>query len=61
MKQKGRSKRVIKKVPTFSSDDEEVESAQVKKNKFVKKSYIDLNIDKSEGDSEENSELIQIY
>ena len=37
MKQKGRSKRVIKKVRKFSSDGEEVESAQVKKNKVVKK------------------------
>ena len=37
MKQKGRSKRVIKKVRKFRSDDEEVESTQVKKNKVVKK------------------------
>ena len=57
MKQKGRSKRVIKKVHKFSSDDEEVESAQVKKNKVVKKSNIDLNFDDSEGDSEENSDF----
>ena len=57
MKQKGRSKRVIKKVRKFSSDDEEVESAQVKKNKVVKKSNIDLNFDDSEGDSEENSDF----
>ena len=57
MKQKGRSKQVIKKVHKFNSDDEEVESAQVKKNKVVKKSNIDLNFDDSEGDSEENSDF----
>ena len=33
MEQKGRSKRFIKKVHKFSSDDEEVDSTQVKKNK----------------------------
>ena len=57
MKQKGRSKQVIKKVHKFNSDDEEVESAQVKKNKVVKKSNIDLNFDDSKGDSEENSDI----
>ena len=57
MKQKGRSKRVIKKVRKFSSDDEEVESTQVKKNKVNKKSNIDLNFDDSEEDSEENSDF----
>ena len=55
MKQKWRSKRVIKKVSKFSSDDEEVESTQVKKNKVIKKSNIDLKFDDSEEDSEENS------
>ena len=57
MKQKGRRKRVIKKVPKFSSDDEEVESAQAKNNKVVKKSNIDLNFDESEGDREENCDF----
>ena len=57
MKKKGRSKRVFKKVRKFSSDDEEVESAQVKKNKVVRKSNIDLNFDDSVGDSEENSDF----
>ena len=37
MEQKRRSKRIIKKVHKFSSDDEEVDSTQVKKNKVVKK------------------------
>ena len=54
---KGRSKRVITKVRKFSSDDEEVESTQVEKNKVVKKSNIDLNFDDSEEDSEENSDF----
>ena len=58
MKQKGRSKQVIKKVHKFSSDDEEVESAQFKKNKVVKKSNTyRLKFDDSEGDSEENSDF----
>ena len=57
MKKKGRSKRVITKVRRFSSDDEEVESTQVEKNKVVKKSNIDLNFDDSEEDSEENSDF----
>ena len=57
MEQKGRSKRIIKKVHKFSLDDEEVDSPQVKKNKVVKKSNIDLNFDDSEEDSEENSDF----
>ena len=36
----------------FRSDDEEVESTHVKKNKVVKKSNRDLNFDDSQEDSE---------
>ena len=57
MKQKGRGKKVFKKVCQFRSDDEEVESTQVKKNKVVKKSNIDLNFDDIEEESEKNSDL----
>ena len=57
MEQKGRSKRIIKKVHKFNSDDEEVDSTQVKKNKVVKKSNLDLNFEDSEENSEENSDF----
>ena len=54
---KKRDSKELLRILKFSSDDEEVESTHVKKNKVVKKSNRDLNFDDSQEDSEENSDF----